>query len=597
MPFKLNRTDKDALFTSDPTWMPTTPDQAFTDRKELFQLEMTRLFQYNKRTTRPLLPAQQSALLWLQDHTEFIVFNTDKNLGPAIIERERYIQYAWKDHLCDTNTYKQLSKKEAYKKVTSIMNDIEFFTHKFKSSLEKHEITYINRLLQKTNYDNAYSYMYLLAKIHKHPMKTRAIISYSGSICNGVAKWIDKEMKKIIPHMRYVASDSTQVVKALTSRKWNTQSKLFTCDASSMYTNIHLGHALPIISDFLLTTPLGTKIIQDTGIRVNALLFALQLVMKNNIFKFGDTFWLQLTGTAMGTPPAPAWATLYFAILEYTLIPTFPEIENYFRYIDDGQGIWTPLYANDNERWDQFKTAFNNFGSDHPFFQQNHALSPLQWEFSNRATTSIFLDLTITINNGIISTTIYEKPQNLYLYIPPSSCHSPGILKSFIFGSVNRAHNLCTNASDRLPFLLKVLKRLQRRGHCPNTTVPLLISALQRKLHTPERQPQTNPSAPLFFHLPYNPLDIPASRIYNAFKRHILNPPDARPLCETPLHSATTATPDITMLQVAYHKHLNIGNILSPRKLRLGDFSIHDYITKNRPSAPTDWCTDSLHRS
>jgi hypothetical protein len=40
-----------------------------------------------------------------------------------------------------------------------------------------------------------------------------------------------------------------------------------------------------------------------------------------NIFKFGDTFWKQKTGTVMGTPPGTNYSELYYSTreIEFTI--------------------------------------------------------------------------------------------------------------------------------------------------------------------------------------------------------------------------------------------------------------------------------------
>jgi hypothetical protein len=56
-------------------------------------------------------------------------------------------------------------------------------------------------------------------------------------------------------------------------------------------------------------------------------LAALEIVMKNKIFQFSDRYYKQLDGTAMGTPPACMWATLYgtqWVLLERNIIYQAP---------------------------------------------------------------------------------------------------------------------------------------------------------------------------------------------------------------------------------------------------------------------------------
>ena len=59
--------------------------------------------------------------------------------------------------------------------------------------------------------------------------------------------------------------------------------------------------------------------------------------MENNVFSFADTFWLQLSRTAMGKPTACAYTMLSYGHHENTEIleEFLPNLLYYKRYIDD----------------------------------------------------------------------------------------------------------------------------------------------------------------------------------------------------------------------------------------------------------------------
>ena len=60
-------------------------------------------------------------LTQIKKEQKFIVIATDKNLGPAIMEINYYIQRCLTDHLNQTNTYKELSEMD-----TRILNEENF---------------------------------------------------------------------------------------------------------------------------------------------------------------------------------------------------------------------------------------------------------------------------------------------------------------------------------------------------------------------------------------------------------------------------------------------------------------------------------------
>ncbi len=145
-----------------------------------------------------------------------------------------------------------------------------------------------------------------------------------------------------------------------------------------MYSNIDTDTGIAAIQDFRHTN----KNILPKDFPTNIFLQILELAIRNNIFSFADTYWLQLSRTAMGTPVACNYATVTYGYFKNTeILPSFhSNLLYYKRYIDDIFGIWLP-----------------------PSKQTN------------------FLDLHLQLHNGRITTLTYvpKRPKSISLH-PPS---------------------------------------------------------------------------------------------------------------------------------------------------------------------------------
>ena len=169
------------------------------------------------------------------------------------------------------------------------------------------------------------------AKVHKFPRKLRPIVCCAGTVLNCLSRWLDYWFQKLKPSITIYIKDSAQLLQKLKAIKQLPQNCwLFTAGTKSMCTNIDTNHALETISKWLDSIPL------PEGFPLAAVKAAMELVMCNNIFEWGDSYFLQLLGTAMGTSAACMWATIYFAVHEMGFI--IPKIGNnlllFLRFID-----------------------------------------------------------------------------------------------------------------------------------------------------------------------------------------------------------------------------------------------------------------------
>ena len=187
--------------------------------------------------------------------------------------------------------------------------------------------------------------------------------------------------------------------------------------------------------------------------------------MKNNVFSFGNTYWLQKSGTAMGTPCACMLATLYFSYHERTkILPKYAShILFYRRFIDDVICLWCPPDNSPSQSTTVFKQLqndMNNFGK-------------LKWTFEPLSNSTTFLDLHITLSSQNISFSTYQKPHNLYLYLPPHSAHPPGIICSLIYGLLRKYWIQNSTTGDFRKMTQLLFQCLVARGHSPNTLLPI----------------------------------------------------------------------------------------------------------------------------
>ena len=426
------------------TWTPphwTIPPIALEERLTRFSSALNNLFKTRKGKTN-LLSHQHRALRTLQQQQTFLIVPCDKNLGPVIIERHDYLKIAMRDHLSDTTTYKSLTTSEIDRYSSDITKNILGWMKMHHKTLTKMERAFLCKKLKSNQ--SPYARFYLTLKAHKlkpgqtvDNLKSRPIVSCPGSLLHGLGVWVDRKLQEVAQRIVSYFKNTLELKKELLNLNLPRNARLFTADAVSMYTNIPTHTALNLIRKYLnqYQRKHNNDYPKDT---VRA---GLRLVMTMNIFTFGDLTLKQLNGTAMGTPPAPPYATIYYGIHEKKFLPHHAQrVVFYRRFINDVIGIWCPHnnHKQDTLEWDHFKNKKNAFPG-------------LTWEFSERAKTIDFMDMTISINkSNNTETTLFEKRLNLHLYIPPHSVHPPGLLPGIVYGTLFRIFTLCSDNEDKL---------------------------------------------------------------------------------------------------------------------------------------------------
>jgi hypothetical protein len=240
-----------------------------------------------------LTTLQTKALNSLAKNKNIIIKATDKNLGLAVMDSDKYTLQILQEHLL-TKDYSQLTRETAAHRMEDIKTTLKNLIATQSNTLSRTEITFFKGSLQL---QHRLPIFYGLPKVHKDPIALQPVVSTTNSFLAVFSVWLDYKMKDLLPLINSHTKNSTRIIKELEYKKIPANARLFTADTKSMYTNIETDLGINTIKDFLNHNT------NNLPVNFPSFLFReiLEIFMCNNIFTFRDTYWQQLTGTAMGT--------------------------------------------------------------------------------------------------------------------------------------------------------------------------------------------------------------------------------------------------------------------------------------------------------
>jgi hypothetical protein len=224
------------------------------------------------------------------------------------MDTDNYIKQVLQEHLI-TKDYVQLSDVAAKTQMDNIKHKLKTLITVSHKELSKPKQLYFQRSFQ---HHHRTPIFYGLPKVHKVPFTLRPAVGNSSSFLSLFSNWLDNKMKDLLLLVRSYIKNSTTILNNLHHVTLPEGALLFSTDATSIYTNIDTPTGVSAVRDFITINK--EKLPADFP--TDLFLQILTTVMENNIFTFAGTRWLQLSGTAMGTPAACAYATISFGQYE-----------------------------------------------------------------------------------------------------------------------------------------------------------------------------------------------------------------------------------------------------------------------------------------
>ena len=426
------------------------PPSTREEEEQLSRLknDIMKIYRCHKSEASNISRDEQEALQSLKGRDDIIIKPSDKCKGFVILNKEEYVEKA-KSVLSDRDNYERLDKditskveakvKRAFKQCTEgKLPDkvIEDFT-------PRHSRTPL---------------FYGLPKDHKTSVPLRPVVSNCGGPTEKASVMLEKILHQLIEFVPLHLTDTDDFLQKL-REFWDSNDVpenaiFFSVDVVNLYGSIPLDGALEAVREALET---HFEQIDSCGLSVQEICSLLEECLKNSVFRFGDEFYLQKQGVAMGNPVAPIVAILFMHRFESLALENAPLKPSFIvRYIDDFAGVWV-----------HGKSALNEFVE-----YLNSIDSRIQFtcEMTEEGTGSVpMLDTLITLTKDRdkckYSSELYIKPNNAGIILHYKSAHPKRTKTNLLRAQLRRAIRLSSDEGSQNRSMAKISDLFKKNGY------------------------------------------------------------------------------------------------------------------------------------
>ena len=306
---------------------------------------------------------QNDAITTLKNNKDILIKESDKGSCFVVMDSSFYKRKI-ETMLADTDTYEKLNNHSDDK----IMKTIKKYADKYSKCFTKKERDYI------TKFENKDSNLYGTPKIHKDQdirtaidqqnnayvilpapehLEFRPIVAGCQSPTSRLSHLLDEILKPLTINITSYIKDTRHFLQYLDNQNVEEDDILVTMDIKSLYTS--LKHSL--VKSAIAYWYNNTDTI-NTRFNLNMLLEGIDIIVKNNTFKFNAIWYKMKLGLGMGNRAACSVACLTIGYLEEKMYADvkilFNEQTMNFikqalkRFIDDCFLLWKKRYGDIN---------------------------------------------------------------------------------------------------------------------------------------------------------------------------------------------------------------------------------------------------------